>query len=131
MTYLIAYIAAIIVFFVIDILWIGTFANKFYNEQIGHLRGRVNWAAAFIFYLMYIAGIVIFAVHPAIESGSVMTATIWGAAFGFFCYATYDLTNYATLKGWPLKMVIVDIIWGIFLTASVATGAAFVALMFG
>lgn len=131
MQYVIAYIVAIVVFCVIDTLWIGTFAQDFYNEQIGHLRGKVNWGAAIVFYLMYIAGIVIIAVHPALISGSVKTAVIYGALFGFFCYATYDLTNYATLKGWPLKMVIVDIIWGVFLTTSIATAAAWAALKFG
>jgi len=91
----------------------------------------VNWGAAVVFYLMYIAGIIIIAVHPALVSGSVKTAAIYGALFGFFCYATYDLTNYATLKGWPLKMVIVDITWGVFLTTSIATAAAWAALKFG
>lgn len=131
MPYFIAYIAAIIVFFIIDFIWIGSIASGFYNDQIGHLRSRrVNVPAAIIFYLMYIAGIVIFAVKPALSAQSLMPALIYGSLFGFFCYATYDFTNYATLKGWPLKMVIVDIIWGVFLTGSVATAAAWVALKF-
>ena len=131
MPYIIAYITAIIVFFVIDILWIAKIASRFYYKMIGHLRGkRVNVPAVIIFYLMYIAGIIIFAVHPAIVSGSLSPAILYGALFGFFCYATYDFTNYATLKDWPLKMVVVDIIWGIFLTTSVATASAWVALRF-
>ncbi|MEP6343123.1 MAG: DUF2177 family protein [Maricaulaceae bacterium] len=131
MHYIIAYFAAIIVFFIIDFVWIGTIAREFYKNQIGHLRGvEVNVPAAIMFYLMYIAGIMIFAVKPALVSGSIKPALIYGALFGFFCYATYDFTNYATLKNWPLKMVVVDITWGIFLTGSVAMAAAWVALKF-
>lgn len=131
MHYVIAYFAAIIVFFIIDFIWIGTITREFYKEQIGHLRGAdVNIPAAVIFYLIYIAGIMVFAVKPAIAADSIKPALIYGALFGFFCYATYDFTNYATLKDWPLKMVIVDIIWGVFLTGSVATAAAWVALKF-
>ena len=132
MTYIIAYITAIIVFFIIDFIWIGKVASGFYNEQIGHLRGKkVNIPAAVIFYLIYIAGIMVFAVKPALAAEAIQPALIYGALFGFFCYATYDFTNYATLRDWPLKMVLVDVIWGVFLTASVATAAAWAALKFG
>lgn len=132
MPYITAYVAGIIVFFIIDFIWIGTIASGFYKEQIGHLRGaKVNIPAAIIFYLLYIAGILIFAVKPALAAETIRPALIYGALFGFFCYATYDFTNYATLKDWPLKMVVVDIIWGVFLTGSVATAAAWVALKFG
>lgn len=129
MPYIAAYIAAIIVFCIIDFIWIGTVASGFYDKAIGHLRSdKVNFGAAIIFYLLYIGGIMIFAVKPALAAGSLKPALIYGALFGFFCYATYDFTNYATLKDWPLNMVIVDILWGIFLTGSVATAAALVAL---
>ncbi len=131
MPYIVGYIAAIIAFFVIDFFWIGTVASGFYNEQIGHLRGeKVIIPAAVVFYLLYIAGILVFAVKPALAAGSVKSGLIYGALFGFFCYATYDFTNYATLKDWPLKMVVVDIIWGVFLTGSVAAVASWVALKF-
>lgn len=132
MPYLVAYITAIIAFFIIDFIWIGIVASGFYNEQIGHLRGRkVNIPAAVIFYLIYIAGILVFAVKPALAVDALRPAIIYGALFGFFCYAIYDFTNYATLEGWPLKMVVVDIVWGVFLTTSVATTAAWAALKFG
>lgn len=129
MHYIAAYVAAVIVFFTIDLIWLGSIASGFYEEQIGHLRGEeLNVPAAVVFYLVYIAGILIFAVKPALASESLKLALMYGALFGFFCYATYDFTNYATLKNWPLKMVVVDIMWGTFLTAVVATAAAWVAL---
>lgn len=131
MPYVIAYVSAIIVFFIIDIIWIGKFASGFYNEQIGHLRSeKVNFPAAIVFYLIYITGIMVFAVKPALAAESIRPALVYGALFGFFCYATYDFTNYATLKGWTTKMVVVDIIWGVFLTTSVAVAAAWTALKF-
>lgn len=111
------------VFFFIDMLWLGFIANRFYQDQIGHLLGPVNWTAAIVFYLMYIVGILIFAVVPALEAGSWQRALVLGALFGFFAYATYDFTNLATLKDWPLTVVIVDVIWGAVLTGSVALGS--------
>jgi uncharacterized membrane protein len=131
MIYVAAYIAAVVTFFAIDTLWIGWMASDFYNEQIGHLLGdKVNVPAAALFYLMYIAGIIVFAVKPAILADSIRTASIYGALFGFFCYATYDFTNYATLRDWPLTMVVVDIFWGVLLTCTVATVAAWIAFKF-
>ncbi len=117
-TYL--YLITIPVFFIIDMLWLGLIANKFYQSQLGFLLGPVNWAAAIIFYLLYIVGIIIFAVQPALEAQSFMKAVLWGALFGFFAYATYDLTNLATIRNWPLLLTLVDIVWGTVLTATVA-----------
>lgn len=117
------YLMTIPAFFIIDMIWLGTVATKFYQSQIGFLLGPVNWAAAIIFYLIYIAGIIIFAVHPALEVGSLNKAILLGAMFGFFTYATYDLTNLATLKDWPVTVVVVDILWGTVLSASVATAS--------
>lgn len=114
------YLITIPVFFLIDMIWIGLAANKFYQSQIGYILGPVNWTAAIIFYLLYIIGIIIFAVHPALVAGSLQKALILGALFGFFCYATYDLTNLATVKDWPLVVTVVDLIWGTVLTSSVA-----------
>lgn len=119
--YVYLYLLTIPVFFLIDMLWLGTVATKFYQSQIGFLLGPINWMAAITFYLIYIVGIIIFAVHPALEVGSLNKAILFGALFGFFTYATYDLTNLATLKDWPLTVVIVDILWGTILSASVAT----------
>ena len=119
--FLYLYLLTIPIFFIIDIIWIGVFGNKFYQSQIGFLLGPINWPAAIIFYLIYIVGIIFFAVHPALLSGSLGKAVMLGALFGFFTYATYDFTNLATIKDWSLLVTIVDLAWGTFLSASVAT----------
>lgn len=118
------YLLTIPVFFGIDMIWLGVIAKAFYRNNLGHLlRPDVNWSAALVFYLLYIAGILIFATMPALEKKSLYQAVVLGGLFGFFAYATYDLTNMATLKGWPLNVVIVDILWGIVLSASVAAAS--------
>lgn len=118
------YLLTVPVFFAIDLLWLGVLAKDFYQKGLAHLLSpKVNWPAAFAFYLMYIAGIILFAVRPALADQSFAKAAIWGALFGFFTYATYDLTNLATLKDWPIKIVIVDIAWGTTLCTLVATGS--------
>jgi uncharacterized membrane protein len=121
------YLLIIPVFFAIDMIWLGLAARGFYRNNLGHLlRPDVNWAAAIVFYLLYIAGIMIFAIMPALEDNSLRHAVLFGGLFGFFAYATYDLTNLATLKAWPLNVAVVDIIWGIVLTASVAAAGFFI-----
>mgnify|MGYP003121094782 FL=1 len=131
MTYLIAYISTLIAFFALDMLWLGLIARKFYANQLGSLMAdSPNWLVSIVFYAMYIVGIVFFAIRPAIEAEQVLKATLYGALFGFFCYATYDLTNLATLRDWPTKMVFVDILWGIILTGSCATVGAWATLKF-
>jgi uncharacterized membrane protein len=118
------YLLTVPIFFIIDILWIGWLGRAFYKKQIGFiLSDQVNWTAAMAFYLIYIVGILVVAVVPALEKGLVTRAVLWGALFGFFTYATYDLTNMATIKGWPLAMVIVDVLWGTLLCALVAAGS--------
>jgi uncharacterized membrane protein len=115
-------------FFVIDIIWLGVVAKSFYQKNLKYiLSPNVNWTAAIIFYLIYIAGILIFAVLPALAKDSLRHAAVWGALFGFFTYATYDLTNLALLKDWPIVIVIVDILWGVVLCSAVATLSFFVA----
>ncbi|GAB5527236.1 MAG: DUF2177 family protein [Roseivirga sp.] len=119
---LIGYLLTAVVFFAIDMLWLGLIAKGLYNKYLGSfLAEQVNWTAAIIFYLLFIVGIFIFAIMPAIEKDSLMKAVLLGALFGFFTYATYDLTNLATLKDWPIKIVFIDIVWGAVLTASVST----------
>jgi len=121
MTILIFFIAFII-FFVIDIVWLGLFAKKIYQSQIGYiLAKKPNWYAAIVFYILYIVFLLIFAVMPALDKGSLTDAMLYGALFGFITYATYDLTNLATLDKWPLKVTIIDMIWGTFLGFSVST----------
>lgn len=107
---------------VIDALWLGLVANKFYKSQLGPLLlEKPHMPAAVLFYVIFVVGVVVFAVMPAIAAGSWKLALGYGALLGLVTYATYDLTNLATLKGFPLKVVIVDLVWGVLLTASVAT----------
>ena len=118
------YLLTIPVFFAIDMIWLGFVARGFYRNNLGHLlRADVNWPAALVFYLLYIVGIMIFATMPALDKNSLLQAVVLGGLFGFFAYATYDLTNLATLKDWPVKVVFVDIIWGMVLTSSVAAAS--------
>src|SRR5210317_1255491 len=126
--YLKLYLLTVPVFFIIDLIWLGVVAKSFYQKNLKYiLSPNVNWTAAIIFYLIYIAGILIFAVLPALAKDSLRHAAVWGALFGFFTYATYDLTNLALLKDWPLIIVIVDILWGVVLCSAVATLSFFVA----
>lgn len=120
--FLIAYLAAAAAFFVLDLLWIGVVALDWYRAAIGHLmlpEPRVGYAA--LFYAVYVAGIVRFAIAPALGEGAWTGAARAGAAFGFFCYLTYDMTNLATLQGWPVWISLVDLAWGTFATGCAAT----------
>jgi uncharacterized membrane protein len=127
MKLILAFFLTTIVFFAIDIVWLGWLAKGLYQKMIGHLLSdQVNWLAAIIFYLIFISGIFIFAILPAVEKDAWKYATLYGALFGFFTYATYELTNLATLRQWPAKLVFIDIAWGIFLSASVATAGFFI-----
>lgn len=115
------YLIALPVFFTIDMLWLGLIAKNFYRRELGFLMAEnVNWVSAILFYLLFIAGIVFFVLMPNINKNSVLAVVLSGAFFGFITYATYDLTNLATLKDWPLTMTIVDLLWGAFLSASVS-----------
>jgi uncharacterized membrane protein len=119
--YLKLYALTVPVFFIIDILWLGVIAKGFYRRNLKFiLSSDVNWTAAVIFYLIYIAGILFFAVRPAVTSSSLGQAAVLGALFGFFTYATYDLTNMATIRDWPLIIVVVDILWGVCLCTLVS-----------
>ena len=121
--YLIGYIATGISFAVIDSVWLRTMYTRLYVPEIGPvLMNGMRLGPAIAFYLLYILGIMVFAVGPALLSGKWQTALIQGAMFGFFCYMTYDLTNYATLKVWSLKVTILDMIWGTVLTGGAALG---------
>jgi len=112
---------ALAVFFAIDMVWLVLIAKKFYREQIGFLmKPDINWVAAIVFYLLFIAGLVIFVISPAIQKHSWTHAILFGALFGLISYATYDLTNLATIKGWPVLVTLVDLAWGMVLSASVS-----------
>jgi uncharacterized membrane protein len=124
----VSYLLTFIVFLIVDMLWLGVFAKNLYQNYLSDfLSDDVNWVAAFIFYSIYIVGISIFAIYPAVNNNSVSKALIMGALFGFFTYATYDLTNLATLNNWPILIVFVDIIWGTFLSAIVSISGFYIA----
>lgn len=116
------FLIALPTFLIIDLVWLGVLARPFYQAQLGPMmRPDVNWPAAFLFYFIYVAGIVILAVQPAVDAGSLWRAAYLGAVLGLVAYAAYDLTNLATMAGFPGTMAIVDLIWGTVLTASVSS----------
>jgi uncharacterized membrane protein len=118
--YIVGYISTGLAFALIDSVWLRTMYTRLYQPEIGEvmMKGGFRIGPAIIFYLLYILGMMIFAVGPALQSGKWQTALVWGALLGFFCYMTYDLTNHATLKVWSAKVTVLDIIWGTFLTGS-------------
>ncbi|MCV2356003.1 DUF2177 family protein [Paucibacter sp. B2R-40] len=126
------YAIALPIFLAIDIVWLGFVAKNFYRDQIGFLmKDEFNWAAALVFYLLFVLGLVIFVIAPAIEKSSWMYALVFGAIFGLITYATYDLSNLATLKDWPLLVTVVDLAWGATLAASVSFVTYFIARRVG
>jgi len=130
--YIKLYGIALAIFFAIDMVWLGLVAKNFYREQLGFLMAEnVNWAAAIIFYLLFIAGLVVFVISPALAKGSWVHALALGALFGLITYATYDLTNLATIKNWPLLVTIVDLAWGAALAAAVSALTVIVATKLG
>ena len=115
------YLLSFFVFLGVDAVWLVKIAPNFYKKHIGHLMASSpNFVAAGLFYFINIFGIVFFAVLPALNKNSWQTALLYGALYGLVTYATYDLTNLATLKDWPVVVAVVDIIWGMFLSATVA-----------
>jgi uncharacterized membrane protein len=129
--YLVAYIVAVPIFFIIDMVWLGVVAKDFYRAQLGDLLlSQFNWTAAIAFYLIFLVGLVIFAIQPALMKASWTHALLLGALFGFFTYATYDLTNLATLKNWPVFLTFFDIAWGTVLGGAVSVLTYFVARLF-
>jgi uncharacterized membrane protein len=118
---LLVYAVTLGIFFAIDLVWLSVVAKDFYRQHIGHLLApQVNWPAAVLFYLLFIGGLVFFAVKPAIDAGSAMRALGYGALFGLLTYATYDLTNQATMRDWPVLVTVVDLAWGSVVSAAVA-----------
>ena len=118
---IISYLLTFIVLLIVDMFWLGIISKNLYQKYLGgFITDKVNWTAAFVFYLLYVVGLSIFAIYPAVNKGSAFNAILMGALFGIFTYATYDLTNLATMKGWPLNIVIIDILWGACLSALVS-----------
>ena len=115
------YFLTFVVFFLVDIVWLGVLSKNIYSKYLGHLMApTVNWVAALIFYLLFIGGLVFFVVHPALLKESLQYAILAGGFFGLIAYATYDLTNLATLKDWPIMITVIDLAWGTFLNAATA-----------
>lgn len=125
------YLIAFVVFFAIDIIWLSLIAKDLYARYLGYLMAQnVRWVAAIVFYLLFIAGLVVFVIQPAVVSGSWSEALVRGLFFGLVTYATYDLTNLATVRDWPLLITAVDLVWGTFLGGSVSIITFFVSRLF-
>lgn len=112
----------LVIFLILDSFWLSIISPGLYQQQIGHLLAtQVNWAAAVLFYLLFIAGLVVFAVKPSLQQDSWKSALRTGAFFGLVCYATYDLTNHATMRDWPLMITAIDLLWGTFICGITTT----------
>ena len=132
MKYLTIYVAAMAAFLAIDMVWLAVVARGFYRRQLGFLLAdQPNWWAAGVFYLLFVAGLVVFAVVPGLQAGSLRRTVLLGSFFGLVTYATYDLTNHATVKGWPWIVTVVDMIWGTVLAASVSVVSYLAGRWFG
>ena len=119
LTSALGYVVALLTFVAADMVWLGLMAPRFYKPAIGDIAlSGFNLPPAIVFYLIYPVGLLIFAIYPALKSGSLTNAVVYGALFGFFTYATYDLTNYATLRNWTLQLTAVDVAWGAVLGAT-------------
>jgi len=126
--YLKLYLASLVVFFAVDMVWLGLVASSFYKKHLGYLMSpSVNWLAAIIFYLLFIVGILVFVVLPGIKENSLPNTILRAVLFGLITYATYDLTNLATVKDWPLMITLVDLGWGMVLSTIVSVAGFYVA----
>lgn len=115
------FLVAFTAFIIIDLVWLGVIASSFYQDQLGDLMAdNVIWPAAILFYILFVVGILYFSVIPALKKKSLDFALKNAALYGFFTYMTYELTNYSVLQDWPFALVVVDIIWGVVLSTSVA-----------
>lgn len=124
------YTLSVPVFFLIDMVWLGFVAKDFYKNKLGHLLGEVQWGPAILFYVLFLLGLTLFATYVGVQAGNFRLAALYGGLFGFFTYLTYDLTNLATLKDWPVSVVYIDIIWGTVLGALVAGAVAYLYLSY-
>jgi uncharacterized membrane protein len=130
--YLKLYLVTLISFFAIDMVWLGLIARTFYRKYLGFLMSpKVNWPAALIFYLLYIVGILVFVILPGLKTGSLITTLAHAALFGLIAYATYDLSNLATVKGWPVLVTVVDLVWGTFVSVAISAVGFLVGKLLG
>ncbi len=126
--YIVGFLGAAVVFSCLDAIWLTLTGSSLYRPVLGSIMlPNFRLGPAIAFYVVYLIGVVFFAVQPGLEKGSVLTATLRGAALGFVAYATYDLTNQATLVVWSVKITILDLCWGTFVTAMGATAGYFAA----
>ena len=126
--YLVAYVSSLLIFLAIDAIWLTTMSQRLYRRYLGDILVETfSPVPAALFYLIYVAGIIIFATAPAFSTGRWTTAAIYGALYGFFAYATYDLTNFATLRVWSLQITLLDIAYGA-MASGIAAVAAFYAM---
>ena len=126
-----AYLATLAVFVLADMVWLSTMASRLYRPTLGDIAlSGVNFPPAFAFYILYPVGLVFFAILPALRGESILMALSYGALFGFFTYATYDLTNHATLRNWTLQLTLIDVAWGSALAAGAAAAGYVVASRF-
>jgi len=115
------YLLSLAAFVAIDMIWLSLAARSFYQQQLGFLMTpRPDWFVAVLFYLLFVAGLMFFVIVPGLNANSLKATLLKAALFGLITYATYDLTNLATLKDWPALLSIVDMLWGTFLSASVS-----------
>lgn len=130
MHYVWVYLATLPIAFAMDMLWLGVIARGLYQEKLAHLLApAVNWPIAILFYLIFIAAVIFFAVVPGVAAQSLTRTILLGALFGFVAYATYDLTNWSTLKDWPMSVAVIDMLWGAMLSACVAAWGYWMALL--
>ena len=107
------------IFLCIDAIWLGFIARGIYAKYLGYIMAKnIVWWAAGVFYLIFMAGLLFFVIEPSVRTQSIRYALAAGAFFGFVAYATYDLTNLATIEGWPLFVTVIDLIWGAFVASS-------------
>jgi len=132
MKWFLYYGIALVVFMVIDLIWLGFIAKDIYSKYLGYLMSdKVNWIAAVVFYLIFIGGILYFVIYPSLLDQNITNLVIRAAFFGFITYATYDLTNLATIKDWPIQITIIDLIWGTTLSTSVSVISYFIIKLLG
>lgn len=132
MKWLLYYGITLTVFMVIDLIWLGFIAKDLYSKYLGYLMAdNVNWLAAVVFYLIFIGGVCYFVLYPSLMDKNMTNLIIRAALFGFMTYATYDLTNLATIKDWPINITIIDLIWGTTLSTSVSLISYFIINLLG
>lgn len=132
MKWLLYYGITLTVFMVIDLIWLGFIAKDLYSKYLGYLMSdNVNWLAAVVFYLIFIGGVCYFVLYPSLIDKNMTNLLIRASLFGFITYATYDLTNLATIKDWPINITIIDLIWGTTLSTSVSVISYFIINLLG